>query len=336
MPTNLILQLPGGKRSMLSVSSTPELLAAASRLLGADAAVLRDGARLTAASPLPGSLATLMVEAAAPAAPAPPAPAPRAAAAPAPAPAPAAPPQQHAAHGDDVPECAICLERFVAAFPPVPAGACSHGFHETCLKTWRSQSAYCPLCRGPMFGGAPLAQQQPYHPQQQQQAYAPQQPYQPPQQQLMVQQQQQQQQQQPTTVVVVRSGGGAAAAGPPPSVEESLALLLRTRALLQASPEWRLLSGAVRSAAPLLGAACGAILRGIAVASPGFTGHVASALLAAGTFGRVINALAGGGGGGGGGGASVTCGQCRTVLGVPPGAQRFLCGQCGSVVALVR
>ena len=324
----MILQLPGGARKMVSVRGMGELFAGASRLLGAEAALSCAGAPLTPSSALPASLSTVLVEPAAPVAPPAPALAPQqpyvaggggASAPSAAAPSALAPQQPYVASGgasapaaaaaaapESYPECAICLEHFSASFPPAPAGACRHGFHAPCLKAWRAQSAYCPLCRGPMFGAA-----QP-----------------PPQQQ---QQQQQQQQWAPATVVVYTGSGGSLP--PPPTVEEALALLLRTRAQIQASPEWRLLAAAVREAGPLLGMAGGAVLRTIARGSPGITGQIAGAILAAGTFGRVIGAL-GSAAGGAGGGGSVACPHCRTVLGVPPGAARFVCGQCRNVVQL--
>ena len=323
----MILQLPGGARKMVSVRGIGELFAGASRLLGAEAALSCAGVPLTPSSALPASLSTVLVEPAAPVAPpalalAPQQPYVASGAPSAAAPSALAPQQPYVASGgasapaaapapESYPECAICLEHFSASFPPTPAGACGHGFHAPCLKAWRAQSAYCPLCRGPMLGAA-----QPPPPQQQQQQWAP------------------------ATVVIYTGSGGAGAGGggggslpPPPTVEEALALLLRTRAQIQASPEWRLLAAAVREAGPLLGMAGGAVLRTIARGSPGITGQIAGAILAAGTFGRVIGAL-GSAAGGAGGGGSVACPHCRTLLGVPPGAARFVCGQCRNVVQL--
>jgi hypothetical protein len=295
LAVSLILQLPGGSRKMVSVTSSAELLAGASRLLGAEAAVLFDGTQLSAASPLPSSLSTLHVEPQK----AGPVSSSSSAAAAAPAPQPPAPEALSE-------ECAICLEHFSAAYPPAPAGACRHGFHEPCLRTWRTQSAFCPLCRGPMFGAAP-----------------------PPPQQL-----QQQPQQQPQTVVVIRQGVAPSPAYgyggmPPPSADEVLQLLLRTRAQLQGSPEWRLLCAAVREAGPLLSMAGGAILRGVAMSSPGITGRVAGALLSAGGVGSVLSAMAGAGMGAG---MAVNCPRCRAAQGVPFGATRFACTHCSQVI----
>eukprot|EP00928_Gymnodinium_smaydae_P025274 TRINITY_DN20190_c0_g1_i1.p1 TRINITY_DN20190_c0_g1~~TRINITY_DN20190_c0_g1_i1.p1 ORF type:complete len:294 (+),score=42.46 TRINITY_DN20190_c0_g1_i1:86-967(+) len=55
--------------------------------------------------------------------------------------------------------CAICLETLSSGPPVVHLGACGHGFHRTCLRTWRAEryraasacvGATCPSCRAPL------------------------------------------------------------------------------------------------------------------------------------------------------------------------------------------
>jgi hypothetical protein len=294
LASTYVLHLPGeeSKKQVVSCSGSGELLAAATRLLGARASVHWEGAVVLPFSPMPPPFSTLTVSAVPPA----------------PAPAPLSPPPPRLTM-EQAAECAICMELFSAPYAPVPAGACSHGFHEICLRQWRSRSPYCPLCRGLMFpnadgaaGVAPASrpptmeealsllqrmrtQLQSNHEwrasigavretsreQQQQQ-----------------QQQHQQLQQQHQEHSDQRHGGEG---------------LLRTVA-----------------------------------AQGGLSGHLAAAILSAATLGKVVHALGRGGGGAAVGTSpgrppSAVCGGCGTLLGCPPcGARKFVCSECKSIV----
>jgi len=308
--TSIVLLLPNGTRKLASPKSTTDLLVIASKeLKGGEAkCTTAEGVELTSSSPLPPNLSLVTVtlksgvkdrssE------------------------------EISSAAGGGCVECAICLETFIDAYPCVPAGPCRHGFHESCIGTWKQTSLYCPLCRGPMWNsgsvteggstaGAPAAST--------------------------------------TTTVVVVSNNLGSRSIPPPSLDELAIMLLRVRNTIQSSPEFNFMCSVLRQfATPAAVSAAGHYaqigLRLLAQATPGVTGAVARGILSTGITSAIATGIsqsmmAGARGGIGpaalddrggvfiGPGGRLNCPHCRTLISAPPGAPAFECGSCRGII----
>lgn len=49
--------------------------------------------------------------------------------------------------GQDLPECAVCLDQIGTDQPARVIPGCNHAFHLECADTWLSKHPLCPVCR---------------------------------------------------------------------------------------------------------------------------------------------------------------------------------------------